>query len=258
MYICNLIIEIIATNKLHIDKLKSEFADKPIFTTKDIQSFYLSIEPNIKLTTINWRIYKLVQSGIISRVGRGKFKFGKSKIYIPEVSSKMKSIYKKLKKEFPYSKTCIWNSSSLNEFMIHQPGRFYLIIEVEKEATLSVFYFLREFYQPVFFEPTNDILNKYLPVDKEAIIIKPLVSESPVQNTNGIDTVSIEKLLVDIFCDGVVFSAQQGAEMQTIFNEALSKYSVNQNRMLRYASRRRKKESFQEYLNTFQIYGSKN
>lgn len=257
MYICNLIIEIIATNKLHIDKLKSEFIDKQIFTTKDIQTFYLTIEPNIKLTTINWRVYKLAQSGIISRVGRGKFKFGMSKIFIPEVSSKMKTIYKKLKKEFPYLKNCIWNSSSLNEFMVHQPGRFYLIVEVEKEATISVFYFLKEFYQPVFFEPTNDILNKFLPIDKEAIIIKPLVSESPVQNTNGIDTVSIEKLLIDIFCDGVVFSAQQGAEMRTIFNEALAKYSVNQDRMLRYASRRGKKESFQKYLNTIQIYGSK-
>ena len=237
--------------------MKSQFIDKTIFTTKDIQAFYLSLDTNVKPTTINWRVYKLVQSGIISRVGRGKFKFGMSKVYIPEVSSKMKSIYKKLKKGFPYLKTCIWNSSSLNEFMVHQPGRFYLIVELEKDATLSVFYFLREFYQPVYFEPTNDILNKYLPIDKEAIIIIPLVSESPVQNTNGIDTISIEKLLVDIFCDDVIFSNQQGAEMRTIFNEAFAKYSVNQNRMLRYASRRGKKEYFQEYLNTILIYGSK-
>jgi len=180
-----------------------------------------------------------------------------SKIYIPEISSKMRTTFRKLKKEFPYIETCIWNSSSLNEFMVHQPGRFYLIVEVEKEATISAFYFLKEFYQPVFFEPTNDLLNKFLPVDKEAIIIKPLVSESPLQNVDGIDTISIEKLLVDIFCDDVVFSAQQGAEMRTIFNEAHAKYSVNQNRMLRYASRRGKKESFQKYLNTIQIYGSK-
>ncbi len=140
--------------------------------------------------------------------------------------------------------------------MVHQPGRFYLIIEVEKEVALSVFYFLREFYQPVFFMPTNDLLNKYLPVDKEAAIIKPLVSEAPVQSINGIETVSIEKMMVDIFCDSVVFSTQQGAEMRTIFNEAFSKYTINENRMLRYANRRRKKESFQKYLTTIQNYGS--
>ncbi len=229
-----------------------------MFTIKDIRAFYLTLDPNVKPSTINWRIYKLVQSGIISRIGRGKFKMGMSKIYFPEVSPKMKSIHKKLKKEFPYLKTCIWNSSSLNEFMVHQPGRFYLIVEVEKEAALSVFYFLKEFYQYIFIEPTNDILNKYLPVDKEALIIKPLITESPVQNTNGINTISIEKLLVDIFCDEVVFAAQQGAEMRTIFNEAFRKYSVNRDRMFRYANRRRKKENLKEYLSTIQIYGSKN
>jgi len=198
-----------------------------------------------------------VQSGIISRIGRGRYRLGISKIFVPEVSSKMKTIFRKLKKEFPYIEVCIWNSSSINEFMVHQPGRFYLIVEVEKEADVSVFHFLKEFYQPIFFEPTNDLLNTFLPVDKEAVIIKPLVSESPVQNVDGIITISIEKLLVDIFCDEVIFSAQQGAEMRTIFNDAHAKYSINQNRMLRYASRRGKKESFQKYLNTIQIYGSK-
>ena len=49
-------------------------------------------------------------------------------------------------------------------------------------------------------------------------------------------------MLVDVFCDDVIFSAQQGSEMRTLFKEALSKYSVNENRMLRYADRRRKKE----------------
>ena len=38
-------------------------------------------------------------------------------------------------------------------------------------------------------------------------------------------------MLVDIFCDELIFSAQQGSEMKTIFLEALSKYSVNENRM---------------------------
>jgi hypothetical protein len=62
--------------------------------------------------------------------------------------------------------------------------------------------------------------------------------------------------LVDIFCDVIIFSAQQGSEMRTIFNEAFSKYTVNQSKMLRYANRRRKKEVFEKYLSLFQIYGS--
>ena len=228
-----------------------------VFTSVDIFKFYSKIKPNIKRSTINWRIYALIQKGILKRVGRGEFTLGVDKNYVPEISPKMKSINKKLKKEYPYLNICIWNTSLINEFMVHQPGNFYLIIEVEKEAAQSVFYFLRELKFHVFIYPTDEILEKYLLSDKEAIIIKTFVSEAPVQNINGLVTISLEKLLVDIFCDHVVFAAQQGAEMRTIFNEAFAKYSVNRSRMLRYANRRRKKESFQKYLSTFQIYGSR-
>jgi hypothetical protein len=55
---------------------------------------------------------------------------------------------------------------------------------------------------------------------------------------------------VDIFCDDVIFSAHQGNEMRIIFKEALTKYSVNHSRMLRYADRRRKKEHFNSYLDS--------
>lgn len=194
----------------------------------------------------------------MTRIGRGKFILGKTKVYYPDIAPRLKTIYNKLIKKFPYIEICIRNSSILNEFMKHQSGIFYVIIEVEKDVTESVFYFLRELKYPVFIEPTSDILEKYLSIDEEAFIIKPLVSESPTQLVDGITTISIEKLLVDIFCDDIIFSAQQGSEMRTIFNEALSKYTVNQSKMLRYANRRRKKETFQEYLNSFLIYGSKN
>jgi hypothetical protein len=134
--------------------------------------------------------------------------------------------------------------------MLHQPGRFYLLIEVEKEATQSIFYFLKDAKYSVFIDPTSDLLEKYLPSEKESLIVKSLVSEAPIQNIKGINTASLEKILVDIFCDDVLFSAQQGGEMQTLFKEALNKYSVNENRMLRYADRRRKKESLTKYLNS--------
>ena len=192
----------------------------------------------------------MVQKGVLHRIGRGMFRIGEGKNYVPEISSKMKTVHSKLKREFPYLQICIWDTSVLNEFMLHQPGRFYLLIEVEKDAVQSVFFFLREAKYPVFVEPTNDILEKYLPENKQALIVQSLVSEAPVQNVKGVNTASLEKILVDIFCDEVIFSAHQGTEMRTIFEEAITKYALNQNRMLRYADRRRKKESFNQYLNS--------
>jgi len=249
LYIC-INIKRIATDKLNIDKLRNHFKSGISFETKDIVAFYKKNESNITQTAVNWRVYSLVQMGLLNRIGRGKFIIGEGKNFIPEVSPKMKTLNSKLKKEFPYLKICIWNTSALNEFMVHQPGRFYLLIEVEKDATQSIFYFLKEAKYSVFIDPTSDILEKYLPSEKESLIIRSLVSEAPLQNVKGINTASLEKMLVDVFCDNVLFSAQQGSEMRTLFKEALNKYSVNENRMLRYADRRGKKDSFTKYLNS--------
>lgn len=240
----------IATDKLNIDRLKENFKDKEIFDVNDIARFYEKNEPQIKITTVNWRIYHLVQIGILNRVGRGKLALGEGRKYLPEISTKLKSIHSKLKREFPFLEICIWSTSSFNEFMVHQPGRFFILIEVEKEAMQSVFFFLKAGKYPVLIEPTEEIIEKYLSEEKENFIIKPIVSEAPVQVISGLKTVTIEKMLVDIFCDETVFSAQQGAEMKTIFQEAINKYSVSENRMLRYADRRRKKESFRNYFNS--------
>lgn len=216
----------------------------------EIAHFYKEFEADIKLTTVNWRVNTLIQKGVLKRIGRGQFVLGEGKYYVPEISAKMKTIFTKIKKEFPYMNFCIWVTSALNEFMLHQPNRFYILIEVDKDATQSIFYFLREAKYPVFIEPTKDILEKYVFIDKEALIVRPLVTEAPTQNVMGVNTVSIEKMLVDIFCDDVVFASHQGAEMRTIFKEAITKYSINQNRMLRYSDRRNKKESFKKYLSS--------
>lgn len=212
--------------------------------------FYNEIEEKVKVSTINWRIYALIQVGVLQRVGRGKFKLGKERNYIPDISPKMKSIYSKVQNEFPYTDVCIWDTSSLNEFMIHQPFKFYYILELEKEVTESIFYFLKESNFSVFLEPTSDIIEKYIPENKQIIIIKSLISEAPLLSIGRIRTASIEKILVDIFCDDIIFSAQQGSEMRTIFETAFSKYTVNQSKMLRYANRRRKKENLIDFINT--------
>lgn len=133
--------------------------------------------------------------------------------------------------------------------MIHQPGKFYTLVEAEKDAIESVFYFLKDSYKNVFLDPTSDILSRYASSDKETMIVKSLVSEAPTQIVRGVPTVTIEKILVDIFCDETIFAAQQGSEMQTIFRNAFDKYTISENKMLRYADRRRKKEAFNNYLN---------
>jgi hypothetical protein len=191
----------------------------------------------------------MVHSGILSRTGKGKFKLGKGRAFTPELTSPLKSLYHDIQRQFPYIHICMWSTSVFNEFMLHQPGRYYLLIEVDKDVTQSVFNFLSEKKKNIFLKPTADVLSLYASREKNAVIIKPLVSEAPVQLQQDVFTASLEKMLVDIFCDEVLFAAQQGSEMKTIFRNAFNNYTINENKMLRYAGRRRKKEAFLIYLN---------
>lgn len=238
---------------LNVNKFTENLKNKYLLTSKDIFNYYKKSEPDIKPSTVNWRISNLVKNNKINRLGYGKFIIGKVNIYIPDVNSRMVSFYKLLKRKFPYANICIWDTAFLNEFMIHQAGKSYLIIEADKESTESIFYYLREKNYRPYLKPNEDIMNRYVSDEKNSIIIKPLVSEAPTKYVKKIRTITIEKMLVDVFCDKIIFSSQQGSELSNIFNMAFEKYDIDKNKMLRYAARRRKKDKLIIFFNKILI-----
>ena len=139
--------------------------------------------------------------------------------------------------------------------MLHQPGRFYTVLEVDRDAAESVFYALNDMGKEVFLNPSQDILNKYVSHSKNPIIIVPLVTEAPVQEVDAFSTCSLEKMLVDIYCDPELFSTFQGAELKRIYQTAFDRYSISISKMLRYADRRTKKAEVELLINE-QINGS--
>ncbi|MBV6512440.1 MAG: hypothetical protein FMNOHCHN_01937 [Ignavibacteriaceae bacterium] len=240
-----------AAEKLLIDKIEHRFSGKPFFEAREIAAFYRMKEKEISPAAINWRIHFLVRSGVFQRIGKGKYVLGKGRSYFPEISGTLKTLFLRVTEEFPYSDVCIWNTSWFNEFMLHQPARFFTIIEISKETSEAAFYFLKDLKKQVFLEPDEEILEKYLSGDREAFVVKPLVTEAPTQIIKGVTTVTLEKMLVDIFCGEDIFAVQQGTELKTIFREALIKYTVNHSKMMRYADRRGKKEQLGRFLKSF-------
>ncbi|WP_245577738.1 DUF6577 family protein [Gelidibacter mesophilus] len=244
----------IASETLHIDNLIKEFSAKENFKVIDIMAYYQKFGNDVKRATVYWRIYDLVNRGILHRVSRGLYSLSESegKEYIPEINKSLIYLSGKIYKQFPFIDFCIWSTKWLNEFMLHQPFRFYNIVEVEKEVMESVFYALKEQGKEVFLDPSEDIINNYVVNASEPIIITRLTTEAPTQKVNKVVTQTIEKLLVDIYCDPIIFAAQQGAELKWIYKAVLDKYNVNKPKMLRYASRRNKRdeiESFRELIN---------
>ena len=93
-------------------------------------------------------------------------------------------------------------------------------------------------------------MSDYIRLDKKSFIVKPLVSESPIQEVNGINVPRIEKLLVDIQCDRDFFYLQ-GQESLYMMQNAVANYNVNIGMLLRYASRRNIKPQIEKYIKEF-------
>jgi hypothetical protein len=239
---------------LYVNELKNHFKDHSAFSNSELMSFYLDKAPDITKSTLNWRIHVLINQGIMKRLGRGLYALGTSIEYYPEINDILLNINKILIDQLPFAKTCLWNTAVFNQWMIHQPAYFYNIVEVEKDVLESAFHIIQEGFPDSFLQPDREILERYSKNKPGVILILPLVSEAPIQamlhNDIEINTPSIEKVMVDVFCDEIVFNAQQGNELKNIYNSILSTYTVNTNKLLRYAMRRKKKEEFLEYIKT--------
>ncbi|TVQ65166.1 MAG: hypothetical protein EA360_10450 [Balneolaceae bacterium] len=238
----------ITEEKLYISKLKSEFGDKGSFTKSDLIEFYTDLTSDISQSLIDWRVLSLSKKGILERIGHGIYTFGKEKKFKPYLQDAHKKLFKDLDEKLPYAEKCIWRTSILNQFMIHQPGHFMTIIEIDREAKESAFYFLKDRGLEVFLEMDIDFIWRYSSIDKETVIVKALITEAPLQSVEEVQTVTLEKVLVDLFCDTDLFTTYQGTERSTIFKEAFIKYTININKLLRYAGRRGKRGDIREYL----------
>ena len=137
--------------------------------------------------------------------------------------------------------------------MHHIPNLNLLFVDVEREVTESVFYFLNsDSTKRVFLQPSLTDFEQYISAN-EAIIIRSLISESPLQLIESINTPTIEKVLVDIVAD-VEFSFLQGSEINYVYTTIFEKHNVNKNKLLRYAARRGRKNEVKKLINTNKLW----
>ena len=92
-------------------------------------------------------------------------------------------------------------------------------------------------------------IENYVYASKEAIIVKALLSESPIQSAGGVPVQSLEKIMVDLYADSNLFLFLQGNELVNIFRNAFEKYTINRDKLMRYAKRRNKEKLMKIAIN---------
>ena len=230
------------------NRIVTYFEKRNTLSRKELLTAILSDFPNWKESTINVYLSKLKCQGILKNPSRGIYSLENKEIFSPNIDPSLKRLYSKIQKQYPYINFCVWNTKWLNDLMRHQPFKQYLLIEVEKDAVEQVFNKLNESIKNVFLNPDAEIFERYINNVNEAIIIKPLVSEAPLDMVHKITIPSLEKLLVDMLIDVDVFAAQQG-EIENIYSNTFNKFQINRNKMKRYAIRRNREERVEKLTN---------
>jgi hypothetical protein len=234
-----------------IEQLKQTFKDQESFSREALYNFYLQYEPELNENTFRWRIYNLKEKNLIRPISRSEFTFSYKPVYKPDIKEPERKLFSLIDKEFKVLKKAVWSTRIINEFMLHQPARFFIILETEKEAAESVFHFLLDkSIRNVFLQPEEKELQRYISELDDAIVVQPLVSKAPLQKVRKVTTVTIEKFLVDLFCDKKLFYTYQGSELVFIFNSAYNKYAIDFTKLFSYAQRRRRETDLIDFLST--------
>lgn len=246
-------IRIVDMPKVIENRLIQEFKDKTLFSREELFEFFKYFEPDLKEGTFGWRIYDLKKKNIIKSLKQGVYTISYKPKYKPPISQGVLKLIKKLNNLFDDVRYCIWESNLLNEFSQHQSSKSILLIETERDFLDSFFYELKEFYKgDVYLTPDEKTINLYVAESEQPIVVKKLVSRSPMskQTDNKIQFYipSLEKILVDIFSEDKLFYYTQGIELIHIFENALNNYDINFTKLFSYAKRRERDVDIKMFL----------
>lgn len=195
-------------------------------------------------------ISRLVDSHRLARIARGVY----SKVYEHKnkfnvvLGEMEREVYELLSSQYPLATFCIYNGQTLAPLQHHLSYNTITYVETERVVIEAAFNTLRDHGYSVFLNPKEEVVTLYIDLKQPAVIVKPLVSEAPLDKQDGFIVPTLEKLLIDILKDPD-FSYLQGIESDYMLENANALYSINTSRLARYARRRGMANPFETLQN---------
>jgi len=240
---------------LRLPDLDIEFSALQYMPKRDIKEFYARFYPNLSEQDFRRILYSLKNTGLISSTGSGIYYYKgyrnpSKKRYVPNLSAYVEAIDHTVREAFPYLSYLIWETSILNEFMLHQPGQSQVILEVEKGTEESVFNQLSDKYPGiVFLDPDRLTMERYVMQKPGSIIISKFISQTPRgRKIDKVPYAKIEKILVDLLVDDEKYFVYQGRELVSIFENVFDRYMIDVRSLFRYAGRRKADQKLRNFI----------
>lgn len=201
-------------------------------------------------------LHELLQDSYLEKAGRGRYRAVTGiprEVFHAGHDQATDCLYGILRKEFPSESFCIWNSRAVLSRLIDiiVPEKT-MIVECSRESVDTVWRYLIAMYGPdVVYGPPDKKLNR--PASQvESIIVRPFISGSPMEESDGFLSPKLEKILVDLLCC-TAFDYLTADYVRLIWRNAVSDYIVNESTLMRYAARRNRKQQAREILDGLQI-----
>lgn len=220
-----------------------------IYQREDIVSILKKEKDGLSESSYIWIIGSLVRLGLLQHIGWNRYALAdgsKRDAYTPLYSETAKDVRDKVEKKYPLIGFTVFESVLLNEFLNHQIAGNTIFVQVERGMGVFVFRFLRESMDGVvMYRPSRKEYSLYW--QPGSVIILDWTSEAPLSKNFPHD-ITIEKLMVDIFCDRIIQLTYGGAEYKIVVETAYERYSIDTVRLLRYARRRHREKEITNFI----------
>lgn len=226
---------------------------KPL-STKELKRYYNDwSETPVHDSSFRVMIHRLKKRGQLVSIKRGMYKLGSSDRFTLPVSRFEKEIFEDMKEKFPFAELIIWSTTFFDRYSSLQTVKTRTIVEVSSGSEDSVFAHLQKDYDNgVFLKPDEETYLNYVSQLEHPVIIKSVISESPIIETDGVKVPAIEKIIVDFYADEIDFLPWL-SERPRIIRELFNDTTVNLSTLMRYAARRNRKAFFKEWLRGHQL-----
>ena len=209
------------------------------------------VSSGVPSSSVDKTLQRLVRSGMLEILERGKYRIrgGTKQHFIIRPTEESNALYWQLKAEFPLLDICVWDVSAIMPLMHHIPNVKMTLVYVEKDGFRDVADTLESMTEQLVFRTPSRNELVHLAFGRDFIVIRPLISQSPLTETDNVRVPKIEKVLVDILCDEE-FYYLPGSETFYVYETAMSDYTINTKTLLRYAHRRGVAEKIEQIIKT--------
>lgn len=218
-------------DNLSINKLKEKFSDCDQFSLKDILDFYRLKEPLAKKETVQWRITRLLGLGIIQRIGRGKYTVGKYKKFEPYSTKQIMKAHHYLTSKFPDSKYCVWSTEWLKIYLTKLDVQTIFVEGTGNDPINFYFHLWEQRYCSIYYGLLDKVSKTFY---KNSIIIRKMMSGSPLIESDEISYPHLEKIIVNLYCDWNLIYPHDKPTFQQLLKKLHKDFSINQSKLLNF------------------------